>query len=914
MEMFFLVIILSSFWPILSLRIELTNGVYKFYPYLYPSNDYQFYVAAEYGQTVEIEVRRNNSIIQSNYDGCAITYSEHLSDGSTKKDNLKYGLNKKDNVFTISRRIGYSLCDSLIFQLNPDNIFQIVYIRAIVTTLINENNIYNLTNATSLSVGYMNSDTFYKFYIPAQYDQIVSFKLTIGLSRDERSNMTFYEYITRKATFELRKEKKLFYYYSYMHYYESSFRVQDSQTQYVAFELKPSTYMKEVNIISYVISPIVFEYDLENDVYQSIRDLKYENTYKFYLPVKYGSTVEIILSDRENNAYQYKMTIYELFSRYSTSELRKKIIDLPYNSTRKYYVYLYNIYNRSTNYIVAELRPPAKVDASIKLYAIIPPDYENNIYSDITFHYKALSNPYRYKFYIPAVEKQTLDIVITSDEKFDIDISQEVTLYEYSSRTEKIELNKFNRKFDYLPYLNAFILSFDVGYYSVDPVKWVAFEILPFCNMTSVNLTATIKNQEGYVYDLTNNTELYFRNLIKSRKYKFYIYAKYTQSVELFLNKSDSTNIDYISIKAYEYSRRYDSAELSKKYIYFKSKIKNNSYKQLYLINNPSTTYVAFEMEVSYNYLLSVYLKAIVKYYDYEIDLIRGSSKFIESLLRQVTYKFYVPVKYHQRVSIEFTGYFPYSYSSQYINICEYSSRKISTVLRNTSHYLSTSYNDGEICKYYLSMYTINNPYTTYVAFEIAPNSEWDSIYVNSNVTSWASYEIDLTSGKSKKLEYLYYITRFYISARYNQTIKIKFTKKNSGSQMINIYEFQNRTSLDELRFIDCYLDYDSKKKYYTQSFTVRDYSTNFVAFEFVLDSYIKDVTVKASLDGDDNESESGGNTYTAVIIVSIIFVIAILAVIIFCYMKKYRRNDAIQNLTDKNTTQPLYPISQDIN
>ena len=45
-------------------------------------------------------------------------------------------------------------------------------------------------------------------------------------------------------------------------------------------------------------------------------------------------------------------------------------------------------------------------------------------------------------------------------------------------------------------------------------------------------------------------------------------------------------------------------------------------------------------------------------------------------------------------------------------------------------------------------MYTINNPYNTYVAFEIAPNSEWDSIYVNPNVTSGAYYEIDLTSGK----------------------------------------------------------------------------------------------------------------------------------------------------------------------
>ena len=93
-------------------------------------------------------------------------------------------------------------------------------------------------------------------------------------------------------------------------------------------------------------------------------------------------------------------------------------------------------------------------------------------------------------------------------------------------------------------------------------------------------------------------------------------------------------------------------------------------------------------------------------------------------------------------------------------------------------------------------MYTINNPYTTNVAFEIAPNSEWDSIYVNPNVTSGAYYEIDLTSGKQKKLEYLYYLTRFYISARNNQKIKIKFTKKISGSQMINIYDILNRTKL----------------------------------------------------------------------------------------------------------------------
>ena len=96
MEMCFLVIIISSFWPNLSLMIELTNGVYQYFPYLYSNNDYQFYVAAEYGQTVEIEVRRNYST-QDYYDGCSVVFSEYLSDGSTKKQSLIHVMSQKDN-------------------------------------------------------------------------------------------------------------------------------------------------------------------------------------------------------------------------------------------------------------------------------------------------------------------------------------------------------------------------------------------------------------------------------------------------------------------------------------------------------------------------------------------------------------------------------------------------------------------------------------------------------------------------------------------------------------------------------------------------------------------------------------------------------------------------------------------------
>ena len=931
MKLLFIVIILSIIVSILSIyEIELTNGYYKYFSTINPKNSYQFNIAAEYGQNVDIEVRRNYSIISSEFDNCYAVINEYTGKGSKKIRTTNYCMNHKDYGYKISYDINFyssSSCFYLSFQLEPENILKQVYVRAIVTTNVDDKHIYNLTNATSLFVGSM-YNYFYKFYIPAKYDQTVNFKLTRRQkSSSSNTNITCYEYHNRQAIIELRKERTPLSYYYEPHYYKKSFRALNPQTQYIAFELRPADSLGEVDAISYILSPTIFEYDLESGKSQSISQLKFENTYKFYLPVKHRYTVEITLNERRysySTLNQYKMTIYEYLNRKSTKELRQKIVDLSYDSKTETYTYLYNVYNESANYLLAELKPPCEeASVSVRLYAIIPPDFEYNINSFTTYKYDNLSDSKTYKFYILAKDEQTLDIEFTND-IFNENPSQTITVYEYSDRYEKKELNKFERKFDYISNLNTFILTFNVGiYYSPYPVKYVAFEIKPYCSMGSVNITANVNNAEGYKYYLYNETQLYLKTLLKNRVYKFQISAKYNQIVEFELNKSDSTYIEYLSIYVYEYSN-YPETKLSEKYVSFKkSNLNSNSFKLSYPINNPSTSYIILEIRESNYYLISVYLKPTVKKHDFEIDLINGFSKSIE-IFQKFTYKFYIPAKYHQRVEIKFDGSLHYLYSSQYINVYEYNSRTYARQLRNTSLNLYCSRKNYNGDYYYSSpLYTIYYPYTTFVAFEITPNSEWGSVYASPIITSWATYVYDLTSRKSANLEFLSSeeIARFYISATYNQTINIKFTQENSGNsysqtQKINIYEFPNKTSLEELRYVEFYLYYNSKKKCFTHSYTVYDTSTTFVAFELKPDFSMNEVIVKATIGSFDDETDDKTDDETTnilAIILPILFVICVVAIVIFVYKKNHRKNDnQLQNLTLKTTNQPLYPISQD--
>ena len=236
MKLLFIVIILSIIVSILSIyEIELTNGYYKYFSTINPKNSYQFNIAAEYGQNVDIEVRRNYSIISSEFDNCYAVINEYTGKGSKKIRTTNYCMNHKDYGYKISYDINFyssSSCFYLSFQLEPENILKQVYVRAIVTTNVDDKHIYNLTNATSLFVGSM-YNYFYKFYIPAKYDQTVNFKLTRRQkSSSSNTNITCYEYHNRQAIIELRKERTPLSYYYEPHYYKKSFRSKSSNSIY----------------------------------------------------------------------------------------------------------------------------------------------------------------------------------------------------------------------------------------------------------------------------------------------------------------------------------------------------------------------------------------------------------------------------------------------------------------------------------------------------------------------------------------------------------------------------------------------------------------------------------------------------------------------------------------------------------
>ena len=313
--------------------------------------------------------------------------------------------------------------------------------------------------------------------------------------------------------------------------------------------------------------------------------------------------------------------------------------------------------------------------------------------------------------------------------------------------------------------------------------------------------------------------------------------------------------------------------------------------------------------------------------YDFEIPLINGYSQFVEILSPRFTYKFYVSVKYPQKVNIHFNyhlGFIPV----ESINIYEYSNKSFVSELKKTSHILDSHGNNG-LCYFYLvEPYTISNPSTTYIVFEIIPKFNWNSVYVYTTLA--VNYEFELIKGKSKNLEFLSAneIYRFYIAAKCNKTINFEIIcedSNNSSLQYINIYEFSNRKSLIELRYSELDLSYNSTNKTYSQSYKVYDSSTIYVAFELKPNYNMHQVYVKAIIDGDDhsdNNDKEGKTTILSIIIILIIIVVCIMIFLIYRYIKKYKYKKMWKNFTSesnetketKESKEPksLYPINQE--
>jgi hypothetical protein len=361
------------------------------------------------------------------------------------------------------------------------------------------------------------------------------------------------------------------------------------------------------------------------------------------------------------------------------------------------------------------------------IVSIINSDYEYNLTSGYSQFLGTLDKSKSYKFYISALYRHNLYIEFKKTDSTSTS-HQFIYIYEYSNRNSTIPIGwTSNNYLSYSSSTNSYSYLYLVSY---PTCKYLAFEIKPLYTMISTYVEAIYV----YEYDLNIGSSLFFEELSTSYFYIFYVSVKFPSTIDIEFSKSDSLSNSSQSITISELSNRASSSTLrwnSYNLIYNSS---TNSYSISYIINYSSCKYLAFEI-LPYYQMSRAYVKVTNNPQVYKYDLTSNSKKYFSKLSESNIYKFYIPVKYNQKVEFKLTG-FSSPLNSDTIYIYEFSNRDSTSELRKTS--IDPSYSSS-INSY---SYKVTDSSCNYVAMEIKPNSDLSGVTIEATVESVTSWTV----------------------------------------------------------------------------------------------------------------------------------------------------------------------------
>jgi len=254
-------------------------------------------------------------------------------------------------------------------------------------------------------------------------------------------------------------------------------------------------------LIGLIINSSYYEYDLTSGSIEHMPTLDIGSTYKFYISAAYDQAVDIEITkqDSSSNFYDQIITIYEYSNRSSTTELMKTNITLSYNYHKRSYSQLYRVNNPLNEYIALEIKPNYQMEnVYIKVNVFLY--YEFDLTNGLSKYFTTLSNTSIYKFYVPVESSQNVNFQISKNDSTYTNM-QYITIYDYTNRNDK---NVYKMDFYTMLYNKS------ENAYSISYVTWlsrsgyVAFEINPNCQMTSVYVKATVKDDIIYYETKTN--------------------------------------------------------------------------------------------------------------------------------------------------------------------------------------------------------------------------------------------------------------------------------------------------------------------------------------------------------------------------------------------------------------------------
>ena len=704
-------------------------------------------------------------------------------------------------------------------------------------------------------------DNNYNFYIGAEYKQLVNLEFKINSTLNQAENIEGYIYFYEKENYEhsgYQRTKTVKYYFvnnslsiEYETYHQNCYRV--------CFNIKPKVGIKNCYLKVIVKTRVDKEFNLTTTSPYYMEYIQGYSMYKFYVPIKYDQTVEIILKGKkEKNHSNQKIRLYEYLNRDSIVPLKTIKSELNYDGNDSYLVPLYRTKNLKTNFFAFEFELNYTLDdAEIKTIAHSPKIYEYRIKYDEILKIEELSIINTYKYICEAKVGYAIDFFIAV---YFLHFSFYMDIYEFADNNLQIQLSKITGQFQ-----GTYAGSTTMNYlYKVSnsSTKFVVFEYKPYKITKNSVIHANVFLPSDFEYNLTSGITQNYNSLNKSKSYKFYIHSKYQQKIEIEIKPNDKIKLDRKQkLTVIQYKERNDPREKSKQIIDLDYNYFLGSYLTVYSTERDGD-YVAFILNPNYD-MNEVNITATLSG---EINILNnGEQFFIKALFKRSIYKFDISVKYTDYIVLELTK----------IN------DNIDKIRGELIFYENNYGSDSKPHDYYFKKFYYDNNSKSYKVYHIiqknpiehlfitfVPYDYLTSVNIKANIIEYNS-EIDL---KKFSIQSLYIIIKnlsykFYISAKYNRKILFEYKCNNSYyyNFKINMLEYSTRDSKNCLNNVSIsltksYINKDTKY-YLSEPFKVMNKATKYIAFEIKSEDYIELYSINSLVYNDPEYNANFGDS-----------------------------------------------------
>jgi hypothetical protein len=330
-----------------------------------------------------------------------------------------------------------------------------------------------------------------------------------------------------------------------------------------------------------------------------------------------------------------------------------------------------------------------------------------------------------------------------------------------------------------------------------------------------------------------------------------------------------------------------------------------------YVVNNSLSKYIVFELNSKYNArtvkVIATIMPPVIEYH-----FLRREVKYL-ILSYPYIYKLFVPASYGKTVKFEMDFFLTKDY--QAFTVYEYENISSESALLKEELVIPFNEKSG-----YSYKYSVVNSNCHYVVFYKKLLYDIGQVPVLFRVEPPDTFSYQLTSGVPKYFDFLVEDDRykFYIVAKYNQTIKFKINKKDkkSPSQRVYISEYINQTSMIELYYNSFYALYNKSLNNIEFSYKVNNSQSNYILIEMKIEDTMTSVDLLVNvIDEKDEESEGDSNTlessYIIIIAVTSVVVIGVIALVIFFLLRRKRNKDGLNEIQNSSIqmTQPLQSL-----